>query len=136
MGLRRWRSAAVAAVALAATGVLATPGAAHADNGDGLTACNSGEICFWRYSGAVLWTKQFWYTANHGGYTWWAGQSTGVRMQDDAVEITNRDTQCDVRVGNRSPATGLWTWRYFPNDHVRRDLGEIRNANDRHERVC
>ncbi|MET8977474.1 hypothetical protein ABZX85_17825 [Streptomyces sp. NPDC004539] len=136
MRLRRWLVAGAAAVTLASGGVLAGPGTAAADNGDGLSACNSGEICFWRYGNAVLWTKQFWYNADHGGYTWWAGQATDVRMQDDAVEITNRDTQCRVRVGNLSAASGIWTWREFPNDHVRRDLGAIRNTNDRHERMC
>jgi hypothetical protein len=136
VGLKRLLSTALASAALATVGVLSTASTAGADNGDGLSACNSGEICFYRYSGAVLWQKHFWYTADHGSYNWWAGQASNVRMQDDAVEVTNRDTQCQVRVGNRSPSTGLWTWRYFPNDHLRRDLGVIRNANDRHERCA
>ena len=136
MGFRRSAAIAAAGVALTAASLVAAPGAASADNGDGLVACNSGEICFWRYSGAVLWTKQFWYTANHGGYTWWAGQATNVSMQDDAVDITNRDTDCGVRVGDRSPSTGIWTWRNFPNDNLRHELGDLRNRNDRHERLC
>jgi len=133
--LKKLLSTALASAALATVGVLSTAGTASADSGDGLVACNSGEICFWRYgSGTTGWTKQFWYTANHGSYTWWSGQPTSYRVQDDAAEVTNRDTQCRIRVGNRNPSTGQWSWRYFPNDHLRRDLGAIRNVNDRHER--
>lgn len=134
MNVRRWVSAVAAGAALVTAGVVGSAVPASADNGDGDVNCNLGEICFWRYNNAVLWTKQFWYTADHGGYTWWAGAATNVGVQDDAVDVTNRDTQCNVRVGDRSAATGVWTWRYFPNDQLRHELGAIRNANDRHER--
>ena len=129
------RRAVIGLAFVAATlSVPTTP--AHADNGDGVVACNIGEICFWRYDTGVLWTKQFWDTGNHGGYNWWCGCTTTVRMQDDAVNVTNRDTECRVRVGDRSPNTGLWTWRSIPNDHLRKNLLEIRNRNDRHERCA
>lgn len=132
MAIRRTVLAALASAGIAGAALLASGATATAqDNGDGYLACNRGEICFWRYSNQVQWTKQFWHTGNHGSYHW---ANTSVRMQDDAVEVTNRDTQCWVRVGNLSPHTGTWTWIEIPNDHLRKGLGPIRNANDRHER--
>jgi len=131
------RRTALAAVLVAAAAVLVPP-AAHADDGDNKPGCAHGEICFW-YDNGTTYQKQFWYTANHGGnnfmiYNGYHYYVSNEPVQDNALQITNRDTQCSVRVGNRSPSTGLWTWRYFPNNNARYYLGDINNRNDRHER--
>jgi hypothetical protein len=134
MRLRKSVGTGLAVAALAVTAVAVAPGQANADNGDGLVACNSGEICLYRYDDAILWTKQFWYTQNHSGYKWWGGSPSNIDVQDDAVGITNRDTDCWVRIGNHL-GNGNWHWQAVPNDHVRDDLIDaVWNRNDRHER--
>lgn len=134
MRLRSTLRIGLAAAAVAVTAVAVNPGQANADNGDGLVGCNSGEICLYRYDDAVLWTKHFYWTQNHAGYTWWGGQPTNVGVQDDAVGLTNKDTRCWVRIGNYL-GNGAWHWHGIPNDFVRRDLiDEVWNRNDRHER--
>jgi hypothetical protein len=132
---RNLRVTAVGAV-LAAAAAVFVPSAAHADNGDGQPGCAHGEICFW-YNAGNTYQKQFWYTGDHGGnnfmyYDGSAYRESSERVQDNALHVTNRDTQCRIRVGDYSG--GLWTWRYFPNDNGRYHLGEINNRNDRHER--
>ena len=133
MTLRKVLCTGAAVAAMATAAIAATAGPAQADNGDGAVACNSGEICFWRYNGAVLWTKQFWRAADHAGYTWYAGGTTSVRVQDDAVDVTNKDTECRVRVGNYL-GNGNWSWDYIPNDYLRKDLVNAHNKNDYHDR--
>ncbi|MEV4143560.1 hypothetical protein AB0J40_07815 [Amycolatopsis sp. NPDC049691] len=128
------RVAGVAALAAAAA-VLA-PVAAYADNGDNLPGCANGEICFW-YDNGTTYQKQFWYDADHGGnnFMFYDGFSYRVSdkpVQDNALNVTNRDTSCSVRVGDFSG--GFWTWRSFPNNNAEYNLGVINNRNDRHER--
>jgi hypothetical protein len=111
-------------------------GAASADNGDNRPGCSRGEICFW-YDGGTRFEKQFWYTANHSGNNFMDTANggyvvSGLRVQDNALDVTNRDTQCNIRVGNL--ANGVWTWEYFPNNGVRYFLRSVNNRNDRHER--
>ncbi|AWK12513.1 hypothetical protein SSP531S_09750 [Streptomyces spongiicola] len=137
MTVRSFRPAAAVAVVAAVAAAL-LPGAAHADNGDNKPGCAHGEICFW-YSAGDTYQKQFWYTANHGGhnfmyYDQYRYQVSNEPVQDNALQVTNRDTRCRIRVGNYSG--GLWTWREFPNDNARYHLGDINNRNDRHERLC
>ena len=125
-----------AAVVAATAGLVALPGAAIADNGDNKPGCANGEICFWYDSHDTL-QKQFWNTANHSGnnfmyYDQYSYVISDEPVQDNALEVTNRDTQCWVRVGNL--VDGFWTWREFPNNNARYNLGVVNNRNDRHER--
>ncbi|MET8977475.1 hypothetical protein ABZX85_17830 [Streptomyces sp. NPDC004539] len=137
MNVRRLRAVAAGAVLAASLAVLA-PAAARADNGDNQPGCAHGEICFW-YDTHDTYQKQFWYNADHGGnnfmfYDQYNYRVSDQRLQDNALQVTNRDTQCRVRVGDLSG--GLWTWREFPNNNARYQLGDINNRNDRHERLC
>ncbi|MGW0433362.1 hypothetical protein ACWDV4_12600 [Micromonospora sp. NPDC003197] len=106
---------------------------ASADNGNNQPGCSRGEICFWWDTGTRF-QKQFWYTGNHGGNNFMDGTSvSSLPVQDNARDVTNRDTDCQVRVGNLG--NGLWTWVYIPNDGKRYFLSLVNNRNDRHERV-
>jgi hypothetical protein len=132
-----WRLGAAALVTLAILPL--APGHAQAEppeNGDNGPGCARGEICFW-YDQQDTYQKQFWYSADHGGYFFmyydqYSYYVSDQPLQDNALMATNRDTQCSVRVGNFSG--GLWTWRVLPNDGTRYFLGVVNNRNDRHER--
>jgi hypothetical protein len=129
---------AAAGLTLALAGLIAVPiGAANADNGNNLPGCDVGEICFW-YNETPVYEKDFYYTANHSGNNFMITGDGGsytissYPLQDDARDVANKDTQCNVRVGDLTK--GLWTWVYFSNDSVEHNLGSIANRNDRHER--
>lgn len=122
----------VVSAGIAATSVLGA-GTAQADNGDGKPGCARGEICFWYDTGTWI-QKQFWNTGNHGGnmFVDGNGRITNQPVQDNARDITNRDTACKVVVINYQD--GVDQRIRFPNDGVRRFLGAVNNRNDRHER--
>jgi len=130
------KMAAVTGAAIAALAVLPAV-SASADDGNSRANCSSGEICFW-YDGTSRFQKQFWNTGNHGGNNFMDTINGGYRIsnqpvQDNALEVTNRDTVCDVRVGNLQG--GVWAWVTIPNNGERQFLGTINNRNDRHERI-
>lgn len=141
------RARLVAVVRLTAVAVLAAValvlpiGTANADDGDGRPDCSSGEICFW-YNHQSYYQKQFWYDANHGGNNFWYFNNaegeyyvSDEPVQDNALYSTNKDTRCDVRVGNYL-GNGSWVWKHVENDWSHTYLGAVNNRNDRHERLC
>ena len=130
----------LAAAVLTFFGVLvATAAPASADNGDGTPGCSHGEICLWFNSGDK-WQKQFWYNSDHGGIQFWVwdgrryyqDNDPSKKLQDNALEATNRDTSCMVYVGDL--ANGFWSWKGVHNDNSRTYLGAVNNKNDRHQR--
>lgn len=128
---------ATAGIVLAALAVMIpAAGTASADNGDNGPGCARGELCFWYDTGTRI-QKQFWNDANHGGYMFmfydgYRYEISDQKLQDNARDATNRDTQCGMRVGDL--ANGLWVWKHVPNDNGRYFLGAVNNRNDRHER--
>jgi hypothetical protein len=115
---------------------VASTGTAAADNGNNLPLCSNFEICFWFNSSNIL-EKQFHNNSNHGGYNFWQVVNGNYVthsevVKDNAREITNKDSQCDVFVGSFSE--GRWTWEAFPNNHGRFHLGTVNNRNDYHQR--
>jgi hypothetical protein len=136
MTTRRTIGVALAGLALLAGATVAPAPPAGADNGDNRPGCVRGEICFW-YDSLDMYQKQFWWTADHGGnnFMYWDQVNYLISrfpVQDDALEATNWDTECRVRVGDLSH--GTWAWTYLDNDGQRTFLGAINNRNDRHER--
>jgi transposase len=130
----------IGAAAAVLLGGLAFAPAASADSGDGLEACNRGEICFTMDETSHRYRKHFWYSGSHSGYTWWdatADVQTGISVRDSADLIANRDTICNVKVIDdrglvpddthdvaNNPGTAVWV-------NIR---GPVDDENDRHER--
>ncbi|TDD57724.1 hypothetical protein E1263_22435 [Kribbella antibiotica] len=112
---RRWiaRLGALLAVAGAAAAVTTVP--ANADNGDGQTACNSGEICFYyTYSFGSL-TRQYWNAdMDHSNDYYWDvanGQQSNIRLMDTAGSMRNFDTDCAVKIWDITGSGGWFvTW--------------------------
>ncbi len=134
--MRKFLKLFAASAILSVAGLLPVSDAAHADNGDNGPGCASGEICFW-YNSGNTYQKQFWNNADHGNhnfmyYDGYRYEVSSEPLQDNALEATNRDTQCRVAVGNLSG--GFWTWRVLDRDGVRYHLGAVNNRNDRHQR--
>lgn len=116
---------------------LSSTGTAGADNGNGLPLCSNEEICFWYNSGS-FYEKQFWYNADHSGNNFMAVINghyviTEEVVKDNALEITNKDSACQVFVGNYLGG-GSWAWESFPNNHTRYYLRSVNNRNDYHQR--
>lgn len=83
---------------LVATAALSVAGAtlSSADRGDGLLACNSGEICFAEHSGGRGGQRHFyWGSSNHANE---GNFSSGTRFYHNASSIKNRDTSSPVCV--------------------------------------
>jgi hypothetical protein len=105
---------------------------ASADNGDGLLACNSGEICFAENSGGGGGQRHFYYGssahANEGNF------SSGTRFWHNASSIKNRDTVSPVCVTE----SGDWvndSWQ-FPSrsttwSNFAYDLNDENNSHKR-----
>jgi hypothetical protein len=116
--LIRW----VVAAALMVGGVAVSAQAAYADSGDGLAACNFGEICFRKDTyGADNMRKQFWFGANHGAngshgaYKWFyvpGGYTTNEPVMDNAQYLRNRDTECTVWVWDIDPYGNWFTYAH------------------------
>jgi hypothetical protein len=134
------RIARLGAVAILASLAVALPvgGAANADDGNGKPGCSSGEICFW-YDSQNYYQKQFWHAGNHAGNNFWYYNNaegeyyvSGRPVQDNALESTNKDTECWIHVGDL--ANGLWVRKLVENNWSRTYLGAVNNRNDRHDR--
>ncbi|HEX6352231.1 hypothetical protein [Actinophytocola sp.] len=130
--------AAMAVLLGAVTLLLAPVGVASADdNGNGLPLCSPEEICFW-YNESNILEKQFYWNSGHGGYNF-MGVSNGnyyvsdEPLQNNARDITNKDSECTVFVGIWH-GNGNWTWESFPNDQNRYFLRTVNNRNDYHQR--
>ncbi|TWD81516.1 hypothetical protein FB561_2632 [Kribbella amoyensis] len=83
---------------IVATGALGVAGAAvaTADRGDGLLACNSGEICFAEHANGSGGQRHFYYgSANHAAE---GNFHNGVPFYHNASAIMNRDTVSAVCV--------------------------------------
>jgi hypothetical protein len=116
---------------------------AHADNGDGLEACNYTEICFakdWTNPNPGAYQKDFYYSARHSDYTWYdtAGNVQTTRnLHDDASAEWNRDSSCSVTLKNFA-ADGVTLVNSFyqaANRPAWVYVGAgINDKNDRHDR--
>jgi hypothetical protein len=131
------------AVASAALLPMFNASVAHADNGDGLEACNSAEICFakdWINPNPGAYQKDFFYSARHGDYTWYdtAGNVTTSRnLHDDASAEWNRDTSCSVTLKNFAAdgVTIVATFYQAANRPAWVYVGaSLNDTNDRHDR--
>ncbi|SDD25916.1 hypothetical protein [Actinokineospora iranica] len=129
------KAVVLVAGATAATVLLGAP--ASADNGDNQPGCQNTEICFWYDTYSTI-EKQFWNTNwSHSNYKFMINGSSYVvsnqNLHDNAHDITNKDTQCWVSVGNIDQY-GNWVWQHYANDWSRRFLGALANKNDAHVR--
>jgi transposase len=110
---------------------------ANADSGDGNLACNGGEICFARDDGSYTYQKHFYYGASHDNYVFTnvtTGSADGGYLKNNADQIRNRDSSCDVKVVDDR---GIYPDDVFTavNDGNWKTIsGEVDNENDRHER--
>lgn len=124
-------------VALAAP--LVGVAAASADTGDGNETCNTYEICFFRNSDNVRYSRDFYYgDSDHSGNSWYDRQTntwTSIRIEDDANRVKNRDGSCDVKVIDWNGALPSVS-DTIPNDGVFHQLNDnVRNQNNEHQRV-
>lgn len=75
---------------------------ASADSGDGLEACNRGEICVHEGQSSEQYRKHFWYNAIYYSsvkfYDSVTNQTTGLAVLNNVSSVRNRDTQCDIRL--------------------------------------
>ena len=125
---RNLRKIALIAAAISAA-VVVPATAASADGGDGLLACNSGEICL-SWDANTSQQRHFYYNANHADYRFANGQP----VRDNVYSVNNRDTACSVRI--------IDDRGFYPDDVqvISRNTGwtrladSVRNQNDRHER--
>ncbi len=117
---------------------------ATSDVGDGLEACNYGEICLHEEtvgeeSAARIerYRKHFWWNAWHSSYHWWdawGNYYVSRRVHNSAGTIRNRDSTCYVSVrAYIGPAQ--FREHVVPNDGLRYTLNSlVHGANDRHYR--
>ncbi len=109
---------------------------ATSDVGDGLEACNRGEICLHDWYPSDRYRKHFWWNAWHSSYYWWDawGNYYTTRVHNDAEGIMNRDTVCAVSV-RAYIGPQHFHEHVVPNDgDLHRLNSQVRERNDRHVR--
>jgi hypothetical protein len=118
--------------------VLAGTVTAVADNGDGLEACNSYEICFSRDADNNRYQKHYFGSdGDHSNNYFWdstLNSQTGSKLEDNAYKLRNRDGSCYVRVTD-------WNGAFpsvhddVPNNSTWTTLNNnVRNQNNEHKR--
>lgn len=60
-------------------------------------------------------------------------QGSAFNVHDNVHDITNKDTQCWVKVGNFDGIN--WVWQEYANNWARYYLGNMANRNDAHVRT-
>lgn len=126
----------LAAVAVGAATLAATPATAYADQGDGRAACNRGEICFqsiWDRWTTSAFQKHFYYSDTNHHNDYWGNVvpegNTTYTIANNASGFWNRDTECSVAVyDGRSYGGGALV--IIP----RGNMTSIRDANESHKR--
>jgi hypothetical protein len=122
-----------AGVVVAAAIATGAPAVANADSGDGLAACNNGEICFEKDSPRTGTIKHFYYGAVHGDYTWGLGPGAGTGMRDSATMFRNRDQSGRVNLYNYVGGTKYTIELLYTSDYHDLGLYGWSDVNDGHE---
>lgn len=124
-------------------GALALPllplGAAMADNGDGLEACNTYEICFSRNASNHDYQRHFYNgDTDHDGNHWYntvTNTYTSSSIKDDINRVRNRDGSKCVKVVDWNGALPSVS-HTIVNDSTWRELKDgVRDQNNEHQRV-
>ncbi len=131
------RLATVLALGGAAAAITTVP--AHADNGDGNVACNTGEICFhYDYSLGNL-RRHFWNgDMDHSNDYYWDpanNRQSSIKLMDTAGSFWNRDTECAIKIWDVT-STGGWFVTFTAPRGWKGDLRTVgkQNRNNGHSR--